>query len=104
MRRHVMAHKEHNPQAPWIAPARRPCEGPPARRGGNGYWKIWPKCNFDPKSKGLGMQHLVRDLNEAKVRAEEQGVHGELSMAGMCGFLSTLHTRQGVMGADLMRR
>ena len=52
------------------------------------------------------LQNLLHDLNEAMMRAEEQGPHGKLSMADMalCGFLSTLHTRQGLMRAEAQRR
>ena len=50
------------------------------------------------------LQHLLHDLNEAKVRAEEGGPHGKLSMTDMCGFLSTLHTCQGLMSAEAKRR
>ena len=47
---------------------------------------------------------LLHDLNEAKVRAEERGPNGKMSMADMCGFLSTLHVRQGLMAAEAQRR
>ena len=47
---------------------------------------------------------LLHDLNEAKVRAEERGPMGKMSMADMCGFLSTLHMRQGLMADEATRR
>ena len=47
---------------------------------------------------------LLHDLSEAKVRAEERGPNGKLSMADMCGFLSTFHVRQGLMADEAKRR
>ena len=41
------------------------------------------------------LNSLLHDLNKAKLRAEDRGPHGKLSMADMGGFLSTLRTRQG---------
>ena len=85
-----------------------------ARSSGSVHNKVWDgSLNTTLRGKHLlaikeageaSLQNLLHDLNEAKVRAQERGPHGKLSMADMCGFLSTLHTRHVLMSAEAKRR